>query len=83
MSAQRLHVRFRSGNIVARRVGRCGPPPRAREVQEVPGPLDNAQIVADGDHPAAATLKGQLKLFREEPELIVTSARQITDSPPA
>ncbi len=53
--------------------------------QEVLALLDNAYIATDDDHPrrSYAYVKGQLKLFREEPELIVTSAGQITDSPPA
>ncbi len=53
--------------------------------QEILALLENAYIGADDDHPGRsyAYVRGPLKLFREEPELVVTSALQITDSPGA
>ena len=52
--------------------------------QEILALLENAYIGTDDDHPrrSYAYVQGPLKLFREEPELVVTSAPQITDSPP-
>ena len=54
------------------------------EGQAVLALLDNAYISTDDEHPhrSYAYVAGPLKLFREEPELEVTSALQITDSPP-
>ena len=46
-------------------------------------PSWSAYVGADDDHPGRsyAYVRRPLKLFREEPELVVTSALQITDSP--
>lgn len=51
--------------------------------QELLALLEEAYISGDEHHPrrSYAYVKGPLKLFREEPELSVTSAEQITDSP--
>ncbi len=52
--------------------------------QELLTMLEDAYISGDDHHPrrSYAYVAGQLKLFRDEPELVVTSAQQITDSPP-
>ncbi len=54
------------------------------EGQAILALLENAYISTDDNHPrrSYAYVRGPLKLFREEPELEVTSALQITDSPP-
>jgi micrococcal nuclease len=54
------------------------------EGQAILALLDNAYVDGDDSHPrrSYAYVQGPLKLFREEPELVVTSALQITDSPP-
>ncbi len=53
------------------------------EGQAILALLDNAYISTDDEHPrrSYAYVRGPLKLFREEPELEVNSALQITDSP--
>ena len=52
--------------------------------QELLALLEDAYISGDESHPrrSYAYVNGQLKLFRDEPELVVTSAQQVTDSPP-
>jgi hypothetical protein len=54
------------------------------EGQKILALLDDAYIGGDEHHPrrSYAYVEGTLKLFRDEPELVVTSAFQITDSPP-
>jgi micrococcal nuclease len=54
------------------------------EGQQVLALLDNRYIAKDPDHPrrSYAYVKGPLKLFRDEPEVTVTGAEQISDAPP-
>lgn len=55
-----------------------------RDGQQVLALLENAYIPSGDLHPRRSYgyVKGQLKLFRDEPELVVTAARQITALPP-
>ena len=54
------------------------------DAQELLALLEDGYISGDESHPrrSYAYVNGQLKLFRDEPELVVTSAQQVTDSPP-
>ena len=54
------------------------------EGQAILALLDNAYVDGDDNHPrrSYAYVHGPLKLFRDEPELVVTSALQISDAPP-
>ncbi len=54
------------------------------QAQEVLALLDNAYIAADESHPGRsyAYVTGPLKLFRDEPQLVITSAEQMTEVPP-
>ncbi len=55
------------------------------EARDVIRLLDNRYVARDENHPGRsyAYVTGELKLFREEPEMIVTVADQLADSPPS
>lgn len=56
-----------------------------RDGQDILRLLENRYLGGGENHPrrSYAYVEGQLKLFREQPELVLTSVEQITDIPPA